>query len=308
MFRYISRLIGMMALFSVLAMPMHAQTQVPILEFHTQLYEMYGVDHSFYFEIGATENTYIEVDFGYGTTECKVGYAEFDPDLGYVSGTMVSGSVGPEGIVRVYGDPLKIDYLDLLGIYIDRLDVSRLINIEILDVRHNRLQELDLSHMKHLSAVYLGDNPFDVKPLLLGPDHPELTHLRIWEKEYEVPEKDTHGLPPNLRFSLVIRKAYEQTGKKVVILIDEYDKPILNSISDSELADDFRSQLKTFYSNLKSMDDYIEIAVMTGVARFSKVSIFSDLNNLRDISFEDQFAGVCGVTTEELNVYFQTGI
>ena len=94
----------------------------------------------------------------------------------------------------------------------------------------------------------------------------------------------------------------------MAILVDEYDKPLNNNINTESVADECRVLLKAFYSNLKTMDGYIEMAVLTGVARFSKVSIFSDLNNLRDISYESQFAGICGVTSDELDLYFRDGI
>ena len=130
-------------------------------------------------------------------------------------------------------------------------------------------------------------------------------HLERWETEFSCPKPDRR---PEERFSNVIRNACEKTGKKVVILIDEYDKPLLNTIHDNTTADGLRSMLKAFYGNLKSMDGCIEIAVLTGVARFSKVSIFSDLNNLRDISFEEDYAGICGITSEEVDRYFRPGI
>ena len=130
-------------------------------------------------------------------------------------------------------------------------------------------------------------------------------HLERWEDQYGNPKPDRR---PEERFSNVIRTAFEKTGKKVVILVDEYDKPLISNIHNEKLMDEYRSILKAFYSNLKSMDQFIEIALLTGVARFSKVSIFSDLNNIRDISFIDEFAGICGVTSEELDTYFKSGI
>lgn len=130
-------------------------------------------------------------------------------------------------------------------------------------------------------------------------------HLERWEKLYDCSKPDRR---PEERFANVIRNAYEKTGKKVVILIDEYDKPLLNVVNQPELEESYRSLLKAVYGNLKSMDSYIELGFLTGVARFSKVSIFSDLNNLRDISFEPQFAGICGVTSEEFDRYFEAGI
>lgn len=132
-------------------------------------------------------------------------------------------------------------------------------------------------------------------------------HFSEWEKEYEV-EYNKDIFSHSLRLRAIIKSAKEKTGKKVVILIDEYDKPLLSSFANEDLADKFRATLKSVYSNLKSMDEYIEIGMLTGVARFSKVSIFSDLNNLRDISFEEQFAGICGITSDELDKFCYTGI
>ena len=130
-------------------------------------------------------------------------------------------------------------------------------------------------------------------------------HLEFWEEKYGDEKKDRDV---EERFSYIIRKACERSGRKVVILIDEYDKPLLSTIDRPELAECYRATLKSFYSNLKTQDRYIELAVITGVARFSKVSIFSDLNNMRDISFEDSYSAICGVTTEELGHYFKEGI
>lgn len=130
-------------------------------------------------------------------------------------------------------------------------------------------------------------------------------YLSRWESEWNL-AKNSNEL--SLRFSDVIRSIHEKSGKKVVILIDEYDKPMLGAIDDEALAGRFRSTLKAFYGNLKSMDEHIEFAMLTGVARFSMVSIFSDLNNLRDISFEHKFAGICGITNDEIDEYFTDGL
>ncbi|MDE6339509.1 MAG: ATP-binding protein [Muribaculaceae bacterium] len=113
---------------------------------------------------------------------------------------------------------------------------------------------------------------------------------------------------PSQRFRHLIQVAYEQTGMPVVILIDEYDKPLLAVEQNKKLLEKNQAILKSFFGNLKSMDRYIRFAFITGVARFSKVSIFSDLNNLDDISMEDTFADICGWTEEELLETFQTGI
>ena len=103
-----------------------------------------------------------------------------------------------------------------------------------------------------------------------------------------------------LRFKGIIQRAYEKTGKRVVILVDEYDKPLISTFDNKELQDSFRTQLKAFYSVLKTMDGCIKFALLTGVTKFSKVSIFSDLNNLNDISMDDRYVLLCGMTCEEI--------
>lgn len=102
------------------------------------------------------------------------------------------------------------------------------------------------------------------------------------------------------RFEGVIERAYEQTGKQVVILVDEYDKPILQAIGNKELQDEYRSTLKSFYGALKSKDGCIKFAFLTGVTKFGKVSVFSDMNNLEDISMSPRFIDICGITENEL--------
>ncbi len=97
-----------------------------------------------------------------------------------------------------------------------------------------------------------------------------------------------------LRFEGIIRRINERTGKRVVILVDEYDKPMLQSIGDDALQEEFRSTLKEFYSVLKTQDRYIRFAFLTGVTKFGKVSVFSDLNNLNDISMDARFVDICG--------------
>ena len=111
------------------------------------------------------------------------------------------------------------------------------------------------------------------------------------------------------RFEKLLKAAYKQTGKQVVILVDEYDKPLLQTMDVNEtLNEQYRNELKAFYSVMKTCDQYIRFAFLTGVTKFSKISIFSDLNNLRDISMEKRYAGICGITQEELEATFQSEI
>ncbi len=114
-----------------------------------------------------------------------------------------------------------------------------------------------------------------------------------------------YGLKPNgelsERFARLVVAANEQTGKDVVILVDEYDKPLLNNILNKELQDLIRKELKAFYGVLKTCDEKIKMAFVTGVTKFSKVSLFSDVNNLKDISNTLEFAALCGATEQEIH-------
>ncbi|MDE6195162.1 MAG: AAA family ATPase, partial [Muribaculaceae bacterium] len=129
--------------------------------------------------------------------------------------------------------------------------------------------------------------------------------LRDYEKSYDRDPEDT---TLSQRFKRIIKSAYEKTGRQVVILIDEYDKPLLDIEHNKDLYDKNQRTLKSFFGNLKSMDRYIRFAFITGVARFSRVSIFSDLNNLDDISMDKAYADICGWSEEELLRYFRPGI
>ena len=122
--------------------------------------------------------------------------------------------------------------------------------------------------------------------------------LAEWEQLYGSSPSE---VTPALRFAGVIRRAYEKTGNRVAILVDEYDKPLLNAIGNKPLQESFRNSLKPFYGVLKTMDRYIKFALLTGVTKFGKVSVFSDLNNLEDISMNERFVGLCGITEREIH-------
>lgn len=128
------------------------------------------------------------------------------------------------------------------------------------------------------------------------------TVLTQWEKIYgkEPAEKSLYT-----RFEGIIRRAREKTGMRTVILIDEYDKPILQAIGNDSLQQTFRDIMKAFYGALKSMDGHIQFAMLTGVTKFGKVSIFSDLNNLIDISMDHRYTEICGITEQEMHRYFE---
>lgn len=130
-------------------------------------------------------------------------------------------------------------------------------------------------------------------------------YLTTWESKYGARESEATLA---LRFKGVIARAAEKEGCGVVILIDEYDKPILQTLRDPKLQAEHRAQLKAFYSVLKTQDRYIKFAFLTGVTKFGKVSVFSDLNNLTDISMDHRYISICGMTEKELLTNFKEGI
>lgn len=129
--------------------------------------------------------------------------------------------------------------------------------------------------------------------------------LTQWEAVYGKGEDET---TLSNRFKGVIQRAYEQTGKGVVVLVDEYDKPLLQAMHNDELLEAYRNILKAFYGVLKSADRYLRFIFLTGVTKFSKVSVFSDLNQLNDISMDYDFGTICGITHQELVSNFEPEI
>jgi len=126
-----------------------------------------------------------------------------------------------------------------------------------------------------------------------------------WEEEYGTNEKSSD---PAIRFGTLIRLTSKKQGKKVVILVDEYDAPLVNLIHKPELLEANRETLSGFYKNLKANDQYIKFAFLTGVTKFGQLSVFSALNNLKDISLNERYQKICGITEEELHRDFDDGV
>lgn len=126
-----------------------------------------------------------------------------------------------------------------------------------------------------------------------------------WENKYHIDH-----IPDTLsaRFRKIILSAFESSGQRVVILIDEYDAPMVAHLNDDDNHVRIRNLLKSIYVNIKDMDPYIRFAMMTGVSRFSRTSIFSGLNNLKDITLDSEYSSICGITESELKEYFPVGI
>jgi hypothetical protein len=125
--------------------------------------------------------------------------------------------------------------------------------------------------------------------------------LNVLLSEYEETWKvENQPEDASLRLNQLISAACRQSGRKVVVLVDEYDKPLVNTLDEPELNDSLRKILKGFYGILKSADANLRFVMLTGVTKFSKVSVFSDLNHLVDISLNENYAGICGISESEL--------
>ena len=110
----------------------------------------------------------------------------------------------------------------------------------------------------------------------------------------------THQVDANLRLKDLVKKAYEQIGEKVVVIIDEYDAPLLDVVHEKDNLSQLRRIMQNFYSPLKMLDPYLEFTFITGITKFSQLSIFSELNNLDNISMFDQYSAICGISKTEL--------
>lgn len=122
-------------------------------------------------------------------------------------------------------------------------------------------------------------------------------HLCRWEALYGAREEEKS---PNVRFAGVIERAHQQTGERVAILVDEYDKPLLQNIGNDALQEELRSTLRAMYSVMKGNDKDICFGLLTGVSKYGKMSVFSDLNNLKDISMDARYVELCGITESEI--------
>ena len=157
-------------------------------------------------------------------------------------------------------------------------------------VRHPVLH-FDLSGAKHFDAAALNS----YLNLQLLP----------YEKLYGKGEGENY---PNERLDGIVKRACEQTGKKVVVIIDEYDAPLLDVVHEKDNLKQLRLMMQNFYSPLKKLDPYLEFTFITGITKFSQLSIFSELNNLDNISMFDQYSAICGISKAELTTQMKPDI
>ena len=151
-------------------------------------------------------------------------------------------------------------------------------------------------HLDWSGATYTSREIFDEKMEVA---------LRQWEKEYAV---QNDFKTDSVRFQNIIDAASEKTGKPVVILIDEYDKPIVDNLDNNELKEELRKRLSGFYRVMKNRDEKIRLGFLTGITKMGQLNIFSGLNNLQDISMDPRYVDLCGISENDLHRYFDEGV
>ena len=138
-----------------------------------------------------------------------------------------------------------------------------------------------------------------------GLEHYLGRRLSEWESVYG---RDENALMVNDRLESLIKRAFEQTGQKVVVLIDEYDAPLLDVVHEEKNLPVLRNVMRNFYSPLKACDPYLRFVFLTGITKFSQLSIFSELNNIKNISMLPEYGSICGITEEEMREQMGEGI
>ena len=136
------------------------------------------------------------------------------------------------------------------------------------------------------------------KPEVLQQSNLEILNEIARGYDISLQNQTVHG-----RFRELILSLQQKYSQKVVVLIDEYDKPILDNITNTETATEIRDELKSLYSVIKDSDAHIQLVFITGVSKFSKVNLFSGLNNLKDITLDPRYATICGYTQQQLNIF-----
>lgn len=177
-------------------------SEEPIITIKTSIYENKGPQSQVTLTIGAIDNeTYIDVDAGSGPVEYLLTPAIFDPDAQAITGTVISCQSTKEGVIKIYGDASKIDYVSAQGNYITEFECSALTELDILDLSHNQLQSLDVSHMTKLRALYLADNTFSAEsPLVVGGNKPGLVILDLSITDYLDPSFNLSDYPNLVTF------------------------------------------------------------------------------------------------------------
>lgn len=217
-------LAALLGVFLCLPLTATAQTEEePMMVIKTRVYEAGGAAGSITLMLGATEEGYIDVDCGYGAIESEISPAYFDSETNSLKGTYISCNVSPEGVIKIYGDASKIDVFSASGCYLTEVQLDKLTNLEILDLNNNELTQLDLTRQSKLQSINVSGNPFDVKPLIIGGNKPNLMILDMGR---------ITGLDPSFNLSdypsLVSFDAWANKGLKT---LDPTGCPKLSKIS-----------------------------------------------------------------------------
>ena len=174
------KLIKRALLAAVLIPALTMQAQEAAITMRTNIYDTAGPSNLCTIALGGTPNTYVEVDCGFGKVEYQIKEATFDQTTQTINGTPISCQVSKEGIIKIYTDEgTTLDYFNAEGCGLEWVEFVDPATIQILNLNHNSLSRLDLSGFKALQIAYLSDNPYDVSPLVIGEDHPDLAMLEI---------------------------------------------------------------------------------------------------------------------------------
>jgi hypothetical protein len=148
---------------------------------------------------------------------------------------------------------------------------------------------------------------------LSGAKHVDADALKRYLADMLTDAEEVYGyksekVDPNIRLKDLVKRAYEQTGRKAVVIIDEYDAPLLDVVHEKDSLQELRYIMQNFYSPLKMLDPYLEFVFLTGITKFSQLSIFSELNNLDNISMFDQYSAICGISKTELTTVMRPDV
>lgn len=210
----------------LLCLPLTSAAQTdeePVMVIKTRVYEVGEGKGSITLMFGAKEDGYIDVDCGYGPIETEISQAYFDSESGALRGTYVSCNVSPEGVIRIYGGASKIDVFTASECYLTEVQLEKLTNLEIVDLSNNELTQLDLTNQSKLQSLDVSGNPFNVKPLLIGGNKPDLMILDIGRVDALDPSFNLSDYP-----NLVTFDAWANAGLKT---LDPTGCPQLKKIS-----------------------------------------------------------------------------
>ena len=218
----------------------------------------------------------------------------------YVDKTDMIYSLVKEGTIyflsrpRRFGKSLLVSTLK--NYFLGREELFKGLKIDSLE---NEWKVYPVFHMDFNGGEYT--LPGSLRSAILG-------YISRWEKEYDI-ESVEQEVNLGMRFKEVLSKAHEVSGRRAVVLVDEYDKPILDVLDvDKDLEEEHRNILKGFYSVFKSADEHLQFVFLTGVTKFSQVSVFSGFNQPFDISMHSKYETLCGISQEELDVIFHEPI